>query len=110
MKIEDIKVGDRIYQTRGLSVLSFYNVSKITKTQIVCDNTRFKINSFGGLSLIGAGTWSLYSYEIETPELKDIYERGKAASNLKNRINKLSLSKLSMDDLNKINLILSKYE
>lgn len=39
MKIEDVKVGDRIYEVRGETIFGIYNVERATKTQIICGNS-----------------------------------------------------------------------
>lgn len=112
MEIKDFKNGDRIYSLyNGGLVDNLLIVERVTPTQIVCDSGhKFRIKN-NRLDLIGRHySWPIYSYSIETPELKEVYKRKKLISKIKSSMNKLKYSKVSLDDLNNINEILSKYE
>lgn len=83
-----IKVGDVIYgENRMYGIEGVYKIEKLTKTQAVSGNTRFKneILSGGKVSKIGEASniWNRTSYYIETDEFKEKYFRQNAIQTLK---------------------------
>lgn len=110
MKIEDFKVGDRIYQIGSGRVVALIVVEKTTRTQIVCSNNqRFRVKH-DRLDLIGRDSWHFYSYSPETPELEEEYQKKVLKSKIDRVINKLDYNKASYTDLCSIYEIVSKYD
>lgn len=110
MEIKDFKKGDRIYNLYNGFINSLLIVERITPTQIVCDSGHKFMIKNNCLNLISRSLWLFYSYSIETPELKEEYEKKKLLYKIESGIKKLEYTKVSLDDLKNINDILSKYE
>lgn len=109
MKIEDLKVGDKIYEFRYGYVSRVIAVERMTKTMLICDNDRVRLRVDGDwIRSVGNFGYGM-SYQAETPELKEKYEQialmKKVQASFDNH-----LKKLDMGDLKTIDRILEKYK
>ena len=73
--MDQLKVGDRVYIERMVSLESIQTIERITKTMAFSKNYKFRldIGNNGSVSVIGSGS-TMYSRligRIETPELAD---------------------------------------
>jgi len=83
-----LKIGDKIYgENRMYGISEVLVVEKITPTQAVCGDIRFKIDLIDNKRVrkIGQeyGSWNSTSYFLETDELKVKYFRQNAINRLK---------------------------
>ena len=83
-----LKVGDVIYGENSIyGINGVYKIKRLTDTQAISGNTRFKneILSDGRIIKIGQSSdmWNRTHYYIETDELKEKYFRQNAVSTLK---------------------------
>lgn len=110
MTIEEIKIGDKIYSLYRNRVDRLYTVIRLTNTMIICENDmRFKIKN-GRIDLMGTTSWNMCSYILETPELKEEYEKKKLKLNIDSIVSEIDYKNMSLSDLQEIKQILSKYE
>jgi len=95
-----LKTGDKIYATISKSVQSVYTVERTTATQAICGNKRFKIEygDSGYVNVIGASTWDVTCYHLETPELKLSLDHQISVT----KISKISFGSLSTEQLTEI--------
>ena len=128
MKIEDVKVGDRIYSIRNKSVpfdsyidpkwsakegyvYRVYTIKNITKKNILLDNGEKLIIDNGNLREPYSSFDGYFRYELENDQLNKKYEDQLTADKLRSRISWLTIVRCdNLSDLEQINQILSKYE
>lgn len=96
----ELKVGDIIYSLTGGEPTNKYIVDRVTKTQAICGrNVKFKIEftDRGFVERVGGNGFRVL-YKMETPEIKEEFERKCLISKLKycTDFNKLSKSKLEL--------------
>lgn len=108
MKIEDFKVGDKIYEFRYGYVSRVIAVERMTKTMLICDNDRVRLRVDGDwIRSVGNSGYGM-SYQVETPELKAKYEQIALMKKVQSSFDK-HIDKLDMADLKAIDQILEKY-
>ena len=98
----ELKVGNIIYSLTGGEPTHKYIIDRVTKTQAIygygSGSIKFKIESTGGFVERVGGNGFRVHYKIETPELKEEFERLCLISKLQynTNFNKLSKSKLEL--------------
>ena len=95
-----LQVGDIIYGYSAYGI-SRYVIDRVTATQAISNNTKFRREYFEGGSIFKFGEshgWNSESYSIETSELKEKYYRFKIIAILKGT----DFSKLTTDQLAQI--------
>lgn len=110
MKIEDVKVGDRIYYIVYSTIERIHVVERLTKTQIVCYGgcrLCIKGGAIRGRSETGV---AIGSYKLETDALKEKLVIQNITQKTYHLMRTVNLSKLSLSDLEQISKILSKYK
>lgn len=95
-----LKVGDKVYQTYRGVPKSIMVIDRVTKTQAISGNVKFKIEFSNSrfISRIAGDSYHMYSYILETPELKDRLIKLKLIQRVKN----IEFEKLSKNQLQKI--------
>lgn len=82
-----LEIGNIIYQTHNNSVHETFKITRTTATQaLTSSSVKFKrqVSSSGYVTLIGGGTWSIYSYYLETDVLKAKLHRQQSIEKLTN--------------------------
>ena len=104
-----LKIGDVIYIIHNNEPISKDYILDTTKTLAKSKNRRYKINPLdnGRVLVYGlGGSYSIYEYKIETPQLKERFEIKKMSS----KLNKFDFSEISPDDMKIIIGIIDKYK
>ena len=82
-----LSIGDVIYGKDHYGIREVLKIEKVTRTQGICGDIRFKIQVFndsGRVVKIGqVYGWNSTSYYLETPELKENYYRQIAVKKLR---------------------------
>lgn len=113
-----VKVGDTIYELYGsYGKLCLRKVVRITKTQIILDNNKKLRNDplrmYGDeeaycLDSIGRSRWrNANNYYIETEKLIAQYKQEQLILKIKKAYELLKLEKLTNEQLNQLNILLS---
>ncbi len=108
--MEKLKVGDVIYAEHYRKITGKYTVSRLTKTQAVCQTSngdvKFRIEYYSPNSIkyLGAGVWDSTSYVLENEEVKARLFR----QNTLTKIANTNMSLLSTDKLISILEIIEK--
>jgi hypothetical protein len=92
-----LKEGDRIYRCYQGTPTSIMVIERTTKTQAVCGTTKFRreYSENSWVNMIGAGSYSLTSYYLETPKLIERYNRVKLLS----EVGRIKFENLSNEQL-----------
>lgn len=99
-----LEVGDKLYHYHYNTYTGPYTIERVTATQAIAGGMRFKRN-LTGFSIKEIGASGYYGgYHLETPEIKLECRR----QGLKSKIKNFDYSKLSLDQLERINAILTE--
>jgi len=95
-----LKEGDVIYYTDTMNRMTKITIKRVTRTQAISDHCRFRIeyDKESGYITQLSYTYSRSSYELETPELKEMYLK----QLLVQKISKTKFDLFSVHDLEKI--------
>ena len=100
--MEKLKVGDVIYAEHYKKITGKYTVSRVTKTQAVCQTStgdvkfRLEYHSPNSIRYIGAGIWGSACYRLENEEVKNRLFRQNTLSKIENtNMSALSTEKLT---------------
>jgi hypothetical protein len=100
-----LKIGDRIYRTHYKEITDVYTIDRLTKTQAISGNMRFKIDYHDSwVNTFEKDRWSSASYYIESEKLKIEYKRQKMIRNLK----AIDFSKFSDETLESVLILLKQ--
>lgn len=101
-----LEIGDKVYESHYGEVLRHYTIERVTKTQAISGNMKFRIEvcNNGYVREVSRDKWSTRSYRLETPEIKDEYTR----KNLVYQLKKYDFNTLSLDGLREIAAIINK--
>ena len=99
--LKDTKVGDKLIVNHGWGC-DVVIVTRTTKTQVICGNSRFNRRGF----TVGASRWtSTYAHpatDKEVDEVKDENRRRRLVNEISSACSRSSLDKLTTDQLETI--------
>ncbi len=85
--MSELKEGDKIYRCYRGRPESFVVIDRVTKTQAISGNWRFKWEyaDSGRVSVVGDSGWSFYGYFIETESLNYKFNRLRLVSDIQKK-------------------------
>ena len=109
MKNNKLEIGDVLYVFGNYGLIK-YTIDRVTPTQAIAGNTKFKIESIGNetFKIIGGSSWSASSAKIATPELDLRYKMAGLSSFIKAEIN--LIKNCDVTEIATIYKILKKYK
>ena len=105
--VKKLEVGDVIYASRYGKLVSRYKIERVTQTQAISGNQRFKREYHNGGFVRAVGTttgWNTSLYKIATPELDAEFGKAVIISQLK----KINFKDLTLEQLTKIKNIIEE--
>ena len=106
--MKKLEVGNVIYgKNRIYGIREVFTIERVTKTQAISGNSRFKIETYDGRARMVGDQYDGFnrtSYYLETEELKEEFIRQKAIEKLKNA----QFYKLPTKVLKQINLLIDQ--
>jgi hypothetical protein len=105
--MRELKIGDRIYKVYTRSeITEVITIGRVTKTQAISEDDKYhfhiNINSLGATPIGVRERFSMFSYKLETNELKERLE----TQNLIRSVSKIDLTKLTKEQLQQIKQII----
>lgn len=100
-EVKQLEVGDKIYSRSRWGMGSIYTIERVTKTQAISGNQRFRreyrdpkrINAVGG-----GGAWNSTHYELENEQIKQAFYESQVRSKIRN----INFEKLPLKTLEQI--------
>lgn len=73
---DETLIGKKVYQTSNYGIHALLGtIDRVTKTQAIVRQHKFRLPLNGRNSPIGETSWSIYGYELETPELNEKWRK-----------------------------------
>lgn len=98
-ELKDLQVGDDVLVT-GMSYRRISKIDKVTKTQIIVDNARFRIDS--GWLCCGRDRWNLRKISVPTEKQIAEIKEETLRQKLIYAISSFDFKRLSTDDLKQV--------
>jgi hypothetical protein len=97
--MEQLKIGDRIYQENYNEISCVFTVERVTKTLAICNHgAKFKreYSKTSWITTAGdTGKWNTNHYQIETPQLKEkLYRQVSISKIIAYKFDELSTEKI----------------
>lgn len=92
-----LNIGDIIYATYYGNVMVVFRIERVTSTMAICGGNRFHRECVRDVKRISKGI-DVYTYSVETPELKELYFRQEAEKKIK----AFDFKKLTTEQINEI--------
>ena len=93
MSEKKLKAGDRIYRQSYYSCCYFGEIDRVTNTQAFIADKKFRITptESNRLTPIAGERYSIYSYYLETPKIKELADKNKANEDATSCLESLSI-------------------
>jgi hypothetical protein len=102
-------IGKKIYKSSNYGIDSLVGeIERVTATTAIIRHYKFRLPLVGRFREIGnSERWSIYFFELESPELNEQWAKKNAISDIKKMIDNKNITQISLDNLLKAKELLS---